>query len=75
MTKKKAKHPWRGWWPSSTKEYDLNDPHFNPMHPPKGYPQDLLEAKWEEADVTIVEETVNGDTRTKYILRWKEGNN
>jgi len=75
MTKKKAKHPWRGWKPGSAKEYDPGDPHFNPMHPPKGYPQDLLEAEWAEPEVTVIKETVNGKERTRYIFHRKEGNN
>ncbi len=36
---------WRGWRPT-TKKYDPNDPHFNPMHPPKDTPIEVLEAFW-----------------------------
>lgn len=35
-----------GWRPGSGKKYDPNDPHFNPMHPPEGYPTDLLWKEW-----------------------------
>ena len=73
MTKKKAKHPWRGWEPSSAKEYDPKDPHVNLLHPPKGYPQDLLEAEFEEADVTEREVTLPDGTRTtEYTFKRKE---
>ena len=40
--------------PGSGKDYDPNDPHFNPMHPPKGYPQDALEREWGDPNFTIV---------------------
>lgn len=74
MTKKKAKHPWRGWKPSSAKEYDPKDTHVNLLHPPKGYPQDLLEAEFEEADITESEETLpDGSTRKVLIFKRKEG--
>lgn len=39
-------NPWRGWKPGSARKYDPNDPHFDPMHPPEGYPAELLEAEW-----------------------------
>jgi len=42
------------------------------MHPPKGYPEELLKGEWEEPKITVVEEKVDGKTRTKYILRRKE---
>ena len=35
-----------GWRPGSGKKYDRNDPHFNPMHPPEGYPEDALWKDW-----------------------------
>lgn len=35
-----------GWRPGSGKKYDPNDPHFNPMHPPDGYPEDALWQEW-----------------------------
>jgi len=35
-----------GWRPGSGKKYDPNDPHFNPMHPPDGYPEDFLWQEW-----------------------------
>ena len=74
MTKKKAKHPWRGWKPSSAKEYDPKDTHVNLLHPPKGYPQDLLKAEFEKADITEVEETLSdGSTRKVLIFERKEG--
>ena len=73
MTEKKAKHPWRGWKPSSAKEYDPKDTHVNLLHLPKGYPQDLLEAEWAEPDVTEVEETLpDGSTRKVLIFKRKE---
>ena len=37
--------PWEGWHPT-TKPYDPNDTHFNPMHPPPGTPPEVLEAFW-----------------------------
>jgi len=74
MTEKKAKYPWRGWKPGSAKEYDPNDLHFNPMHPPKGYPQDLLEAEWEEPEVITIVEKVDGKPRIKKIFHRKKGN-
>lgn len=40
-------NPWKGWHPS-TKKYDPNDPHFNPMHPPKDTPKEVLEKEWGE---------------------------
>ncbi len=40
--------PWKGWCPGSGKEYDPNDSHFNPFHPPRGYPRELLEKEWGE---------------------------
>ena len=43
-----SKHdPWAVYRPT-TKKYDPDDPHFNPMHPPEGYPIELLEAEWGE---------------------------
>lgn len=72
MAEKKAKHPWRGWKPSSAKEYDPNDTHVNLLHPPKNYPQDLLEAEFADPEVTVVEETIDGKTRKKYIFHRKE---
>ncbi len=36
-----------------TKTFDPEDPHFNPMHPPKGMPMDLLEAEWGELKAEI----------------------
>ncbi len=47
-------NPYRGYRPGSSKKYDPNDPHFNPMHPPDGYPMELLEAEW--ADPSEFEE-------------------
>lgn len=41
--------PWRGWRPGSSKKYDPNNPHFNPMYPPEGYPKADLEKEWEES--------------------------
>jgi len=35
-----------GYRPGSGKKYDPNDPHFNPMHPPDGYPEDDLWKEW-----------------------------
>ena len=35
-----------GWRPGSGKKYDPNDPHFNPLHPPDGYPEDALWQEW-----------------------------
>jgi hypothetical protein len=46
--KPKEHDPWAGWRPGSGKEYDPNDPHFDPMHPPKGYPKESLEKEWGE---------------------------
>ena len=66
MTEKKAKHPWRGWRPGSSKEYVPDDPRFNPMHPPKGYPKELLEVEWNYAELTI-EELEDGGTQ--YTLK------
>ena len=37
----------KGWRPS-TRKYDPNDPHFNPMHPPKDTPKEVLERMWGE---------------------------
>ncbi len=69
----KGKHSkWHGYRLRSGKKYDPNDSHFNPMHLPKGYPEDLLKGEWEEPEITVVEEKADGKTRTKYILRRKE---
>jgi len=47
---KKLPHSsWRGWRLGSGKKYDPNDPHFNPMHPPEGYPKEALEKEWGES--------------------------
>ena len=47
MAERKGKpNPYRNYKPGSGREYDPNDPHFNPMHPPKGYPKEALEAEW-----------------------------
>ncbi len=40
--------PWKGYRPGSAKKYDPNDPHFDPLHPPEGYPKELLEGEWGE---------------------------
>ena len=32
------------------KEYDPNDPHFDPFHPPEGTPIEVLEAFWGEEE-------------------------
>ena len=75
MKEKKAKHPWRAWEPSSAKEYNPNDTHVNLLHPPKNYPQDLLEAEFAEPDITRVEETLpDGRTRKVLIFKRKERN-
>ena len=39
-----------GYRPGSGKKYDPTDPHFNPMHPPEGYPDDMLWKEWFGAD-------------------------
>lgn len=39
-----------GYRPGSGKEYDPDDPHFSPMHPREGYPDDMLWKEWFGAD-------------------------
>jgi len=41
-------NPWRGWKPGGSRKYDPKDPHFDPMHPPEGYPKEELEKEWGE---------------------------
>lgn len=66
MENKKKKHSkWHGYRPGSGKKYDPNDPHFNPMHPPKGYPKDLLKGEWEEPKVTIIRDDNNGEEESR----------
>jgi hypothetical protein len=43
-----ADDPLASYRPGSGKKYDPKDPHFNPMHPPEGYPKELLEKEWGE---------------------------
>ena len=43
---KMVHRPWGGWRPGSGKQHDPGDPHFNPMHPPEGYPIDELWKEW-----------------------------
>ena len=68
---------WKGWRPT-TKKYDPNDPHFNPMHPPIDTPKEVLERIWGESSdpnelVPPIERTETG----KAILPWlnKESDN
>jgi len=42
-------NPWEGWRPP-TREYDPNDPHFDPFHPPKNTPDEVLKAFWGDDD-------------------------
>jgi len=66
MEDKKKKHSkWYGYRPGSSKKYDPNDPHFNPMHPPEGYPEDLLKGEWEEPKVTIIRDDANGEEESR----------
>lgn len=45
---KLPRNPWRGWKPGAGIKYDPSKPHFNPLHPPEGYPQEELEGEWGE---------------------------
>ena len=42
------KGPWAGWRPGAGRKYDPSDSHFNPLHPPEGYPREELEKEWGE---------------------------
>lgn len=53
----KARNPWKRYRPGSGKKYNPDDPHFNPMHPPDGYPTELLEREWGETAHGDGEET------------------
>lgn len=46
--KKVPKGLWGDWRPGSGKQHEPGDPHFNPLHPPEGYPKEKLEREWGE---------------------------
>jgi len=63
---------WRGWRPT-TKKYNPNDPHFDPMHPPEDTPKEVLEDFWgESADPNEIIEPPKRDERGMIILPWKK---
>ena len=55
-------NPWEGWHPP-TREYDPNDPHFDPFHPPKNTPDEVLKAFW--GDDEEDEEDDDGDKQSE----------
>lgn len=42
------KDPWANYRPTRKKYNPENPNHFNPFHPPEGYPKELLEKEWGE---------------------------